>query len=71
MFVWAVLTFLDQEVERRKEKKEDNLPLLDLSASPQVKNDEHDPFQAPDGQARDRGDLAHSYFPRELRHELY
>ena len=33
MFVWAVLTFLDQMAERKKERKKkeaDNSPLLDL-----------------------------------------
>ena len=29
MFVWAVLTFLDQMAEERRKTK-DNLPLLDL-----------------------------------------
>ena len=45
MFVWTVLVFLDQMIkkeERRKKKEErTNLPLLDLSALPQVKKEMH------------------------------
>ena len=36
MFVWTVLVFLDQMI-KKKERRRTNLPLLDLSASPQVK----------------------------------
>ena len=36
MFVWAVLTFLEQMAESRK--KEEHLAPLDLSPSPQVKS---------------------------------
>ena len=35
MLVWTVSAFLDQMAERKK-KKEDHLPLLELSASPQL-----------------------------------
>ena len=36
MFVWTVLTSF-WHFDRRKKKEEENLRLLDLSASPQVK----------------------------------
>ena len=38
MFVWAVLSFLEQMAERRnKKKKKEHVRLLDLLALPQVK----------------------------------
>ena len=39
MYVWAVLTFLEQMVERKKKggRKKEHLAPLDLSALPQVR----------------------------------
>ena len=37
MFVWAVLVYLNQMINKKEERRRTHLPLLDLSASPQVK----------------------------------
>ena len=39
-FVWNDLTFFDHFERRKKKERRTHLPLLDLSASPQVKTPE-------------------------------